>query len=61
MYIYLSVYIYVFIYIYIIYIYTYYIYTIINNRSETKIIKVVLLCLHTCGASIQHPKKKILT
>ena len=32
-----------------------------NNRSETKIIKMVPLCQHTCEASNQHLRKKMLT
>ena len=32
----------------------------INNRSKMKIIKTVPLCQHTCGASNQHLKNKML-
>ena len=32
--------------------------TFINNRSKTKIIKIVPLCQHTCGASNQHLRNK---
>ena len=32
----------------------------INNRSETKIIKIIPLCRTTCGASNQHLKNKML-